>query len=408
MKKILFLVLILFSFCNGQDRIYWDLGFYYYYASGLKVYAVDLNGSDEYMKNESPVNLDLNDTNRIALQADIDFEDSLGNWTGAGNHSIDTTSVDPLTGSYSGEIISTGAGDVTTNYAELDNAFYTVPEAGKKYTFQFEAIAPDTVAGDSVYVYFGVHSAGFILTEAKQTLVTNFEAAAGDTLLFVYLNTADTIRIDEVDLSEAFDMTWQGWINNKSTILARWLDTRGDNNEGWDLVFNGGSDFRVLIVDAQGLTNDLVYAPNLNDSTWHHLAVTYEHINTDTSISIFLDGVLVNELASPNILGVIRNTDPFTIGIFSGLGSSWFNGSIGEVQIIRGILTDAQILEAKERGEKGKNFLSGYSGLTIISHWKFGGNSNADFLSDETGNNDLTGVNVTQSDDQIKLKKYED
>ena len=39
---------------------------------------------------------------------------------------------------------------------------------------------------------------------------------------------------------------------------------------------------------------------------------------------------------------------------------------------------------------------------------QFKGNDNATFLKDETGNNDLTGTNVTQSDDQLKLSKYKD
>jgi len=70
------------------------------------VFAGDYDGSTEYLSKTSPVNMDLNDSNRVKLQADIDFEDSLGNWTGIGNTSMDTTSVNALTGSYSGMIVS--------------------------------------------------------------------------------------------------------------------------------------------------------------------------------------------------------------------------------------------------------------------------------------------------------------
>ena len=80
--------------------------------------------------------------------------------------------------------------------------------------------------------------------------------------------------------------------------------------------------------------------------------------------------------------------------------------SILEVwSVVGNKLTVPEILAAYNRGIIGKNFLeTGYE----VAWYKFKGNNNTDFLSDETGDNDLTGTNVTQSDDQVKLKRYAD
>lgn len=64
--------------------------------------------------------LDLNSYERIYHSDNRNFTKTGGfAWAGAGTHSIDTTSTDKRTGTYSGKIISTDVGDSTTNYISL-------------------------------------------------------------------------------------------------------------------------------------------------------------------------------------------------------------------------------------------------------------------------------------------------
>lgn len=106
--------------------------------------AVDLNGTDEYMSKSSPSKLDLNGTERITTQTNRDFETSVGDWTGAGNHSIAQSSTDKKTGTYSAKITSPATGDATTNYVTLASDKFTAlgTDANsiyEKYTFEFWA-----------------------------------------------------------------------------------------------------------------------------------------------------------------------------------------------------------------------------------------------------------------------------
>lgn len=51
-------------------------------------FAIDLNGSTEYMTRSSPNNLDLNGAERITNANNRGFETNIGDWVGNGNHSV--------------------------------------------------------------------------------------------------------------------------------------------------------------------------------------------------------------------------------------------------------------------------------------------------------------------------------
>ena len=71
MKKLIVLVILFVAALNAQDRRLWD--FYGYYSGGVAVYAGDYDASTEYLSKTDPVNLDLNDTDRVALDIDNDL-----------------------------------------------------------------------------------------------------------------------------------------------------------------------------------------------------------------------------------------------------------------------------------------------------------------------------------------------
>ncbi len=502
----IFLSLILFYATSFAQRTV-------LYGGGIgNVYAADLDGSTEYMSNSSPVNLDLNDTNRVVYAIDNDFElgelvtnssfttDSdwaktngwsiaggkavcvstgtallsqnvgfetgktyritldvdavtifiiyfgnsglgqsvsftgtfsfegqssgeallyfrcndgesatidnvfiteISNYTATGNHSFDSTSVDPLTGSYSGLITSS------------------------------------TTGGDSVYVFLGTQGKGWDITTSTQTLVFNFEANENDDYIRIYFSDTgdsttnyaelsetyyepmvagekytlqfqmkgtsdvvnDTIRFDEVDLSEAYDITILYWAKSNSSGEEFVLDyANAGTTLGYVARMTAGGEARFNLYP----DHTAVSSTTLDDNVWHLVAFTIDRAG---NLQIYIDGI--SEGSGTDITELIRisfTSETFFLGGINGSNS--FDGLIGETQIIRGqILTASQILTAFQRGQAGKHFLETGN---EVAWYKFKGSDNATFLSDETGNNDLTGTNVTQSDDQLKLKKYKD
>ena len=460
------------------------------------------------------------------------FLTAFPSYTGTGNHSFDSTSVDPLTGSYSGMIVSSGAGDATTNYASLPAVNFTALEDGKKYTFQMQAksvgilgsdlvssktwtnhgsisfetftssginitsainttggagaytgalsftegevykltynltLNSGTLVGGNWYIGIGVSlstrsnisqpvegintvlftinttgswnlvlegNSNFIcdiaissitlqlitppdLTvqigdsyktftavdpSASEILVWNFEATASEVTqpIQIYLSQADDVFIDEVDLSEAYDITIMMWVNaNDSTATAR-LYSHRVGSFGWTEIYLSGGELTAVLTANNSSSNQiLISEPNFSDD-WQ--LVTYT-ANRTGNVELYINGVSVANGDMTDIQ-VMRTTATLYLGVFAGSSNYW-DGYIGETQIIRGqILTASEILTAYNRGIKGKHFLE--TGNEVA--WdKFKGNNDTDFLSDETGNNDLTGTSVTQSDDQIKLKNY--
>lgn len=348
--------------------------------------------------------------NNIPVDQDLTIDDIVvteyPSWTGTGNHSFSVSSVNPLTGSYSGLISSTGAGDSTTNYASLPNDNYTVPTAGLKYTFQWEVQGADTTAGDSVYVHFGTTTAGWVLTEAKQTLVYNWGAVAGDTLLYAYINTAnDTIRIDEVDLSEAYDVTVMVWVNKDNNTATDGIFNYGgtaDGVNGYHVYWTSTKRIRARITDgvnSSGIIDGTGVV--LEDSLWTLVTARFDRDGVATIRTISATDDHTSPTVDISSIGAIRPAGNLQIG-----GWIEFGGYIGETQIVRGqILTASEILTAYNLGQAGKHFLETGN---EAGWWIFAGTDNATFLSDETGNNNLTGTNVTQSADQVKLNKYKD
>ncbi|MBK7381712.1 MAG: hypothetical protein IPJ03_22490 [Ignavibacteriales bacterium] len=100
------------------------------------MYAVDLNGSTEYMSKTTPVNLDLNGTERITESKNRDMNGAV-DYINGGNHTvIDSVTTDKHACTYSVTITSSAAGDVTTNYVSLASSEFTTLVSGEKYTLE--------------------------------------------------------------------------------------------------------------------------------------------------------------------------------------------------------------------------------------------------------------------------------
>lgn len=375
------------------------------HRSGEGVYAVDLDGATEYMKNTNPVGLDLNDVNRIlTLGRNSTFEDNITDWLSGGNHIMSIDSAAPLTGSYSGKIIASGVGDDSTNFVSLDSSKFTPLVSGKNYTLQLEVLA--TLANTDVTIVIGDKSKTFtaISNVAKQTLVYNFAATTSTTGdLQLFLNQADSIWIDEIDISESYNMTISVWFNTTYNAAEQDLIYYGSSVPYWYLKYRTSTRLRFDIVDNSS-TYAMQVTTDLTDGVWRLLTYTIDRLG---NLTLYTDGVLTGTPILITSLGVIRSsTNPLFISAHPVLTQK-VKGLMGGIKIDRGTnadLTPAQILTNYNRGLAGKNMVkTGNEKLWI--KWK--GGTNALMLKDisNTGN-DLTGINVTISD-QVKLKNYQ-
>lgn len=327
----------------------------------------------------------------------------------AGNHSFDSTSVDPLTDSYSGKITASGVGDSTTNFVSLAADRFTTLVAGEKYTLEIEvkAVLADTdvtiVIGGKAKVFTAVDQTSEILVFTF--LVTSAEVGQK---IIIYLSQADDLFIDEVTLSQSFDLTILAWVKTSTaafqTIFASTSSLSG-SGIGYTLRITSEGKINPLIQDGT-VQISLVGTDVIKDGTWHLVGTT---INRTGSMRVFNNGVETDDTDITSVGRAVNPNDNFGVGVQVYNSSQFWTGQIGEVQIIKGILTDAQMLNANTRGEFGKHFSSSYPGLTVVAHYWWRGGSNADFLIDRSDEgNDLTGTNVTRADDQVKLNKYKD
>ena len=150
MKKI-FLVILFLSFnLYGQSNI---IKMFDDKPKFQRGYAVDLDGTTEYMSKSSPTKLDLNGDERITTATNRTFETTVGDWVAVGSASIDTSSAQKQSGVKSLKIVTSGA----WSGAELSYSAFTALQQDangiyEKYTFEFWAY---NESADTVQVVIG-------------------------------------------------------------------------------------------------------------------------------------------------------------------------------------------------------------------------------------------------------------
>ena len=120
-------------------------------------------------------------------------------FTATGNHSFDSISTAPITGTYSGVITASGAGDGTTNYATLLTARYTTLIEGNDAYISFNALVSTTgvdvtmVIGGESNTWTGVDN----VTEELLTWEFSVTASEVGEDILIYLSKAANIKIDD-------------------------------------------------------------------------------------------------------------------------------------------------------------------------------------------------------------------
>jgi hypothetical protein len=378
--------------------------------------AIDLNGTDEYCSKANPVGLDLNGSERITATTDRDFETSVGNWAGAGNHAIVQSADYKKAGTYSGKITAGGAGDATTNYVQLPSSAFTTLVVGEKYTYEFWAYG-NTVGvtlaiaiGDKVVTGKAIYNA---VAGTFSKVVFNFQATASTVgqPIRLYLSGAGLCYVDVNSLTQAWDALLLIWCKADASsynAMFFWLGMAASTRLSV-MGTNNSNVFRMQLHDGTNLFN-IMTGSLIKDSNWHFCVVA---INRTDQMTAYVDGALAT---SPNFIDI------------RAFGKCWCGtagplqfGKQGEYPIVSGVLNIGEnslilftslpsdiaafIADCNANGIPPKEVVEeqyAANGAAVKAHYQFKGDTDAEMLADISGTgNNLTGNNVTQADDQV-------
>lgn len=366
--------------------------------------ATVLNGSSQYWTKTSPSNVDLNGSELITASDDQGFESTVGNWTRAGTVSAAVRStVDKRTGTASMRATSSGAGDTTSNYIQLNYPRFTTIVSGNKYTL--ELFARSATASRTITLRIGdaaVTSATLSTTFASFTkVVLNFQATASTINKPIYITTSgviDSLYIDDVSLTQAYDALVAVWFNNTSTgVIQTVFSQRTDASTSY-LALQIGTDNRIEFkaISSGGQTVAPTGGPTLADGKLHLFILTIDRTGT---YNTYVDGVAVTS-SSFSSIGKITAL-AFGIGALPFASPIlYFNGQIGSFQFVRYAALPSDIVSiAQGIATKWKTagLPKGYPSGTVTAHydWRYPG-------TDLSGNaNTLTPV---QSPTSIKAR----
>jgi len=345
-----------------------------------------------------------------------------------GNHafSIDSITAFNASGvtnkSKCGKIISSGTGDSDSNNISLPATSFNVLGStdsrtkvlsGFKYLITF--LAKAATNNTTINVNIGSKT-GTALTLADNTkwylytyqfLATSSEV---DAQLKIFLNQADTVYIDELSISKAYDML----INI------------------WDRNVMGLSNLNIICFGALGSLNSngyRIYRPMPNDLLYFRIqGYEYTTANPTYSNSLIISNnksiILQFLLRTGNIKRYENDTslsdyttifsyiNNYSSNLFFGALSTLsekYLGLIGQIQFVRfnnadsfnPLDIDGAGTSIYEYSQTHKGYPNSYTGGEIVFWFDWVGDTDTEMLTDLSGRgNNLTGVNVTLLDDR--------
>ncbi|MES2332665.1 MAG: LamG-like jellyroll fold domain-containing protein [Bacteroidota bacterium] len=170
--------------------------------------------------------------------------------------------------------------------------------------------------------------------------------SAGNALTFGSGKYVDVPNNSSLNVGTSTDFTYEAWVK---------LNGNQGNYAGIVIKGTGGPFAQLVIVNNHiaaeifstsmvGVGNGLEGTTNLNDNTWHHLAMVVSRASNNCKL--YVDGSQEANVTNTLISGNLDNTSSMLIGVERTKGI-YFNGSIDEVRIWNAARTQAQIQAAK-------------------------------------------------------------
>ena len=322
------------------------------------------------------------------------FETNVGNWTGAGNHSIARSISQAHIGQGSALITASGAGNSSTNYVQLDYpTFVTSIVLGYKYTLTLWARS--ITNGTTITGVIGDKSlsSSALSNSAWTKVVLNFQATAStiNKPLRLYLNAADGVYIDDLSLRQSKDCMIVVFVREKQGYDAS-NRLMFDMNNG-AISANGRVDlYRTTSNTVTGAFSDAVTGATCNntksisDGLWHSVIFLGQ---ADGNQTIYVDGVAGTPVS---IIGVgnIAQMSGLALGykVPSSSSLTYWRDLISETQVVLFSALPSNITSIISQISNQKKCLASYPNGTI-TFW----NDPKNGIIDKSGNgNNLTNV----------------
>ena len=318
-------------------------------------YSLDLDGSTEYASKTSPLGLDLNSANYLSGD-NTAFTTTVGDW-------VDNGDVSSSIASSSLQMVASGA--TSSDYISLAQTYLSSSWVdGLNYTIQLSA---KSAASSGFTVYVGTHLVATFTTTTSAVIkaITFTYDNSWGTEIRIYPLVADTYTFDNVDVSEAYDLSIEGWFKTNNKSLRQGLFDFSDGK--YYLGLRSGV-LRFTVWDSPSSFN--IYGDAPVDSVWTQFKLKHNRASgfVSTGYTNYTDSTSLAGYKPPSI-------SKFSIGVESV--TNYFNGQIGKITITR---------------------TNGLGEVTGTSIYDWSGDAST-FLKDKgTLGNDLTGTNITTDD----------
>lgn len=181
-------------------------------------------------------------------------------------------------------------------------------------------------------------------------------------------SNAHVTRADDADFDFAddADMTIEAYIKH-NTASAQEIILSKYNEAGYKVIMESDGDITcALDYDSTWTPTDSATstAATYDDNNWHHVACVKSGAS---SLSLYIDGVLIIQDTSITATNTLTNSDPLYIGINAdGTSNDWI-GQIDEPKIYNYARTQKQIIEDLNAGHPTGGSPVG----TALGFWKF-------------------------------------
>lgn len=181
------------------------------------------------------------------------------------------------------------------------------------------------------------------------------------------------------------------WVKTSAVAAGYVFDRWDPTSYGWQLYVNA-SGYPVLHLRSGATELYATSTKAVNDGVFHLLTVSVDRVGNNAIL--YVDGANP-QTANITGLGALFNSTYLTVGSQQG-GATYFNGVLGEMQLVSGYAFSASDILGVLSGGLPAAWASG----TLVYHAKWRGATDVAFLADETGNNSLTAVSITQASNQ--------
>jgi len=269
--------------------------------------------------------------------------------------------------------LTMGSGDITASGSFVVGSAGTITISGdtiltsiaSNETFKTRTSSLGNVYIDNgLYAYFrfdegsGLNASGATLNTSTGGSLMNgasWITTHSGTTLFYNPHSIDLDGTDDyISYGDAFDMTtsvnrtYATWVKRNSSttddVIFSKKSTVGSGNIGYELYIDDSSDQLIFEVADGSNTYSITSDSTITDTSWHHIGVTWNPVNTDDS-NIFIDGSIDVSAKTGSLNPASANyTNALSFIIGSDANETDpFHGSIDDFRIYSRTMTGAEM-----------------------------------------------------------------